>query len=129
VVVQRFCKPKVGGSNPSPGTTIRRLVIVSCDCHPEEIRAVQRLTEACEAIGKISRSSIADNRSTAPCRRIEEAILLAGQLLIALRKTAMQSGVEDCRRPVLRSGTVRADVTGAALALERGQSGAQRSQD
>ena len=22
VVVQRFCKPKVGGSNPSPGTRI-----------------------------------------------------------------------------------------------------------
>jgi hypothetical protein len=24
VVVQRFCKPKVGGSNPSPGTTFLR---------------------------------------------------------------------------------------------------------
>jgi hypothetical protein len=23
VVVQRFCKPKVGGSNPSPGTILR----------------------------------------------------------------------------------------------------------
>ena len=25
VVVQRFCKPKVGGSNPSPGTIFRAI--------------------------------------------------------------------------------------------------------
>jgi hypothetical protein len=27
VVVQRFCKPKVGGSNPSPGTMISRHIV------------------------------------------------------------------------------------------------------
>jgi hypothetical protein len=27
VVVQRFCKPKVGGSNPSPGTILERPVL------------------------------------------------------------------------------------------------------